>query len=257
MCERAGAVPGKDTNIGAKQARDCRSDLAIGPGDPFACLLTVVEEALGLPVIVAALPEGIAGCCWRDGDQVVLWVNGTHAAVRRRFTLAHELGHVRCGHETAVAIDTFATLAGKTTDAREIQANAFAAELLAPAAGVEAMLNGEPTLDDVVLIAARYGISAIAALYRLNTLGLSQRSEALKQEIEEGHHGAVWERLAPRVVDDVLGGLDAESLPRLSPALAGSALAAVADGAASVADAAGAASCDLAQLARGADAIGI
>ena len=80
-----------------------------------------------------------------------------------RFTLAHEVGHVRCGHDAGVAVDTYETLGGRSTDAREVQANAFAAELLAPAAGVRAMLDGEPTLEDVVRIAARYGISPIAA----------------------------------------------------------------------------------------------
>ena len=89
----------------------------------------------------------------------MLWVNGTHPAVRMRFTLAHEIGHVRCGHDAGVAVDTYETLGGRSTDAREVQANAFAAELLAPAAGVRAMLDGEPTLEDVVRIAARYGIS--------------------------------------------------------------------------------------------------
>jgi Zn-dependent peptidase ImmA (M78 family) len=245
----------KDTNTGAKRARETRSELGLSAEEPLECLLTLVEQQLGLPVVIAALPQPIAGCCWHDGARIVLWVNGTHAAVRQRFTLAHELGHLRCGHDARVAVDTFETLAGKTTDSREIQANAFAAELLAPADGVRAMIAGEPTLDDVVLMAARFGLSTIAALYRLNTLGLTARYEKLKQEIDEGMHTAVWDRLAPEPLADKIAAIDG-TLPRLSPALAGSALAAMIAGTASVEDAAGAAGCDPERLAGGADAMG-
>ena len=129
-------MAGKDTNIGAKRARELRTELGLAAEEPAGSLLTLVEERLGLPVAVVSLPDEIAGCCWRDGDRTVLWVNGTHPAVRMRFTLAHEVGHVRCGHDARVAVDTYETLGGRSTDAREVQANAFAAELLAPAAGV-------------------------------------------------------------------------------------------------------------------------
>ena len=246
----------KDTNTGAKRAREARSELCLSAQEPLGCLLTLVERRLELPVVIAALPQPIAGCCWHDGARIVLWVNGTHAAVRQRFTLAHELGHLRCRHDARIEVDTFETLAGKTTDSREIQANAFAAELLAPVAGVRAMIDGEPTLDDVVLIAARFGLSTIAALYRLNTLGLTVRYEKLKQEIADGLHNAVWERLSPEPVADVIAGIDGTPLPRLSPALAGSALDAMIAGTASVDDAAAAAECDPDQLASGAAAIG-
>ena len=245
----------KDTNTGAKRARETRSDLGLSAGEPLECLLTLVEQQLGLPVVIAALPQPIAGCCWHDGARIVLWVNGRHAAVRQRFTLAHELGHLRCRHDARVAVDTFETLTGRTTDSREIQANAFAAELLAPADGVRAMIAREPTLDDVVLMAARFGLSTIAALYRLNTLGLTARYEKLKHEIEEGMHTAVWERLSPEPVADAIAAIDG-ALPRLSPVLAGSALAAMIAGTASVEDAAGAAGCDPERLAEGADAMG-
>ncbi len=247
----------KDTNTGAKRARDTRTHLGIDPGAPIGCVLTVVERDLGLPVVIAALPQGIAGCCWRDGDRTVLWVNGTQAAVRQRFTLAHEVGHLRCGHDADVPVETVETIGGKTTDSREIQANAFAAELLAPAEGVRDWLDGEPSLEDAVLIAARFGISTIAALYRLNSLGLTRRYAALKQEIADGLHEALWDWIAPEVVVDAIAAIEPASLPRLSPALEGSALAAVAGGSASVDAAAASAGCDADRLAGGAAAIGI
>lgn len=88
-----------------------------------------------------------------------------------------------------------------------------AAELLAPAVGVHGMVDAEPTLEDVVRVASDFRISTIAALYRLNSLGLASRYETLKREIDEGLHNDVWVRLGPKVIDDVLGRLDPKSLP--------------------------------------------
>src|SRR5690349_10782900 len=100
-------MAGKDTNVGAKRARETRELLGLDPVAPVACVLTLVDSAFGLPVVIAALPEGVAGCAWRDGDRAVLWVNGTDAPVRQRFTLAHELGHLRCGHDGAIPVETY------------------------------------------------------------------------------------------------------------------------------------------------------
>src|SRR5919108_3891488 len=87
------------------------------------------------------------------GDRVV--VNADHPATRQRFTAAHELGHVRLGH---VALEpacldlepgagpprrlTPAQVANavyaERTRLQEVEANEFAAELLAPRAWVKA-----------------------------------------------------------------------------------------------------------------------
>jgi Zn-dependent peptidase ImmA (M78 family) len=229
-------VPGLDTNVGAKRAREARAALGLDPAAPVD-VLALAEERAGVPVVVARLTEAIAGCCWRGGGQALAWVNGGHPLVRQRFTLAHELGHVRCGHDGRMPVDSVAVLAGRTRDPREVQANAFAAELLAPRAGVQALIGGgEPGLEDVVRVAGRYGISAIAALFRLVTLGLTARADRLRQEIEEGLHAA-WLDLPP--YDDGLAAV--RELPRLPP---GSALAAVLGGDASVEAAAAAAGVD-------------
>lgn len=216
-------MPGLDTNIGAKRAREARVALGLAAAEPLD-VLAVVEERAGLPVIVASLPDGIAGCCFRDGARAVVWVNGEQPLVRQRFTLAHELGHVRIGHAVSMNVDKVEVLAGETRDAREVQANAFAAELLAPRAGVVELVSGEPGLEAVVAIAARFGISTLAALYRLGTLGLTTRLERLRGELEEG----LQAHFDVPPYDDALARIDA--LPRLSPSLAGSRLAAMLEG---------------------------
>lgn len=229
-------VAGKDTNIGAKRAREAREELGLDATASIPCILTTIEVTAGTPVVLCDLPETIAGCITPTPTGPIVWVNGAQFAPRQRFTLAHEFGHVRCGHDGRVAVDTFETLSGRTTDSREVQANAFAAEFLAPAAGVREAVTGEPTLETVVELAARFGLSTIAALYRLNTLGLTSRYRRLKAEIDAGDHEEVWARLDPPTPDDEIARQEERSLPRLSPALENSSLAAFLSGAASAAD---------------------
>src|SRR3954451_7842441 len=217
-----------DVNRGAKRAREARAALGLPPDEPLRCLLATVERDAGLPVVVARVRGDVAGACWRGGNgAAVLWVNGAQAVVRQRFTLAHEFGHVRGGHDGALEVDTFETLTGQTTTAVEVEANAFAAEFLLPRAGVERCIEGEPTLDEVVVIGAYYGVSAQVVVFRLRTLGLAseRRVDALPAEIEERHHLEAFERLRMHPPADRLAGLVGR-LPDVSPALEGTALAA-------------------------------
>ncbi|MDX6722733.1 MAG: hypothetical protein QOD73_1137 [Solirubrobacteraceae bacterium] len=218
----------KDSNRGAKRAREARAALGLHPAARLDCLLTVVEERAGLAVVVTALPDDIAGACYRDGEGAMLWVNGSAAQghVRRRFTLAHELGHAWCEHDGALDIDTFATLNDRTTSPYEVQANAFAAEFLVPRASLDEVVTREPTLEDTVVIAAHHGVSAIMVVYRFKQLGLASdlRVGQLGQEIASRLHFDVYDDLELQPLDDRLGAI--EHLPYLSPALDGTALAA-------------------------------
>jgi Zn-dependent peptidase ImmA (M78 family) len=237
-------MPSLDVNRGAKRAREAREALRLDPVAPLRCLLTAVEEA-GFPVIVRRLPEEVAGACVRTGDEeVVLWVNGAQPAVRQRFTLAHELGHAWCGHDGTTSIDTFETLSGDTTDGREVQANSFAAEFLVPRAGIEEVVEGDPTLEELVVIGAHYGVSAWVVLFRCQMAGVvsEARAEKLRGEIDDGLHLEIRRHVDVATKRDRLS--EIRTLPYLSPALAGSALAAMLEGAASVDAAAGATSCD-------------
>ena len=210
-------MPGKDTNIGAKRAREARAQLGLDHASPVGCVVSVVEQRAGLPVAVGTLPDKIAGALFRNGLGAIAWVNGMQSVGRQRFTVAHEYGHVFCEHEGKRKVDTEAIIAGATHDPQEVQANAFAAQFLAPRAGVEAMVDGDPTLEDVVRIAAHFGISTLAALYRLSTLELTgaKRIAALRAEIDDGLAAEVWEYLDPERVSDILSAADgAPRLPR-------------------------------------------
>jgi Zn-dependent peptidase ImmA (M78 family) len=242
-------VSSLNTNRGAKRAREARERYGLDDREPVPCILRLVERDAGIPVIVRWWPADAAGSYWHHGDRRLIQVNGMHAVVRRRFTLAHELGHFCCGHDGRMKVDSVKTLSGKTTDDNEIQANAFAASFLAPRRGVVERIDKEPDLETVVRLAAEFGISAIAALYRLVTLELisAKRKKRIEDEIDEGMHEELYKHLDLDVNDDGLARI--ETLPYLSPALDGTALAATLRGDNSIDQAADAAGVDPATFA--------
>ena len=190
-------------------------------------LLAAVEGARA-HVVVLDLPEGLAGAYIAKRDCPLLFVNGAQWIARQRFTLAHEFGHFRMGHETVV--DRQVAISGHLRDPNEVCANAFAAEFLMPRAAIgrwgEEHVAGEPTLEHVVLLAAEYGVSAQAARYALATAGVltsERRKQQLDDEIREELHIELSRQLGPDPLVDELAAASARR-PRIPRALLGSAL---------------------------------
>jgi Zn-dependent peptidase ImmA (M78 family) len=94
---------------------------------------------------------------WVPGRRPVLLINKRAPGDRQRFTLAHEVGH-------AVMHDAPGELA-------ESEADRFAAELLLPAADIQADLV-RPTLERLLALKAHWRVSAAALLRRAHTLDL-------------------------------------------------------------------------------------
>lgn len=233
-----GSVPGLDHNRGAKRARECRTALGLEPEAPLDCLLTTVEGT-GVHVVVGRLRDGVAGAYQRRGPVHLVFVDAASSLGRQRFTLAHELGHARMEH-TETAIDTARTLSSQDWDPHEVQANAFAGELLAPRQAVRRLVTEDPDLEDVLTLAARFGLSALAALIRMCVAEVvsPEREARLRQEILDGHVKDLADHLALAWPEDRLAQLGNE-LPYVSPALRDSALGDLLTGA-----------CDLEEAAR-------
>src|SRR3954468_17039010 len=108
-------------------ARRARLDMGFGLEGPLPDLLRAVEGPGGAQVVVLDLGEDVAGACLQRPGLVLLFVNGAQAAVRQRFTLAHEFGHRRLGHASVVdrPVDVFGAA---QRDPAEVAANYFAAE---------------------------------------------------------------------------------------------------------------------------------
>jgi Zn-dependent peptidase ImmA (M78 family) len=153
-----------------------------------------LAAALGTEVRREPAEDDLSGFLMRgvDGRRAVIGVNSSHHPNRQRFTIAHEIGHLllhdgekihvdRTGQVYQVNLRSEASSAG--TDIAEIEANAFAAELLMPAAFLRADLADQRTLnllDEDVLdtllkpLARKYGVSPQALTFRLGRLGYVQ-----------------------------------------------------------------------------------
>lgn len=210
-------MPGPDTNRGAKAARDARTQWGLAPDLPLDCVLTVVEQHAGVPVVLAALPEGFAGAYLRRGGRPLIFVALDGAVARRRFSLAHELGHHRLDHPRQAT--TWEGMRIGERHAHETQANAFAAELLAPKAAIARSIAelGDPpvTLELVVRLAAQFGTSCEAMRYRLWTCEVltdERLAARLDDELRADEHTPLAEALGVQWPQDRLAELQDVSL---------------------------------------------
>jgi Zn-dependent peptidase ImmA (M78 family) len=116
----------------------------------------------------------------RDGHKAIIGVNSSHPTNRKRFTIAHELGHLLL-HGDELHVDErfpFAfrdEISSKAVDPAEIEANQFAAELLMPETWLESDIGGrhlDIESDEVVeKLAKKYGVSMQSMTHRLTNLG--------------------------------------------------------------------------------------
>lgn len=130
------------------------------------------------------LPDEISGFFKRygkrDGRPVIV-LNDAHSDTRKRFTLAHELGHyVLHGDPLDVVTEKihFRISNGDPSDTNEIAANAFAAELLMPAAVVRQELSNQfpdglplTQIDQAATkLSSKFDVSLDAMRYRIMSL---------------------------------------------------------------------------------------
>lgn len=144
-----------------------------------------IVKSEGIRLEYAPLDDELSGLAHIRDDVPIIGVNALHAPNRRRFTLAHELAHIllhRDELERAVHVDRGSlrrdALSAEGVDPIEIEANAFAAELLMPTHLLISELKRHPVdLEDdaaVAALAKRFRVSDAAMRYRLNSLGESE-----------------------------------------------------------------------------------
>jgi hypothetical protein len=98
--------------------------------------------------------------------------NGDVPTRRHRFTIAHELGHWIChahGAESAPTYCRSQDVSQDTDRTLEREANVFGAELLMPEGAVREAWAASGDRDE---LASRFGVSALAAQWRLYSFGL-------------------------------------------------------------------------------------
>lgn len=121
-------------------------------------------------LVIEREAEGCDGCILVEGDAAAILVNaGIRKAERRRFTVAHELGHFALHREMLYfRRESLEEIEGEFDAGIEAEANAFASELLMPAASVDyEFATQEPSWFVVDQMQARYSVSLTAAALRL------------------------------------------------------------------------------------------
>lgn len=143
-----------------------------------------VEEiaiSLGADLQYEAYEGEVSGMLYRHDAGAVIGVNSRHPATRQRFTVAHEIGHLVLHKGRPIFIDRFVRVNWRNgqSDLEEIQANAFAAELLMPRKFVdleiERVLSRRANVTAQQLsteLAKTFQVSTEAMQYRLSNLGV-------------------------------------------------------------------------------------
>jgi Zn-dependent peptidase ImmA (M78 family) len=149
-----------------------------------------LARKLGARLVFEPLGADVSGMLYRAEGNAVIGVNSHHAKTRQRFTIAHEIGHLRLHPgkpmfvDRSVRIDKRDAVASLGVDRDEIEANSFAAALLMPESMIVDMIKQWPThrgtevgSDVIARLAHRFEVSQQAMELRLANLGLSMPDE--------------------------------------------------------------------------------
>jgi Zn-dependent peptidase ImmA (M78 family) len=165
-----------DIFIGEEAARLVRR----GVSRIFPTPIETIIKSRGIRIESISLPDDLSGMAFVKNGVAAIIVNSAHHINRRRFTLSHELGHHilhRNYLTNNVHVDKLVLNRDKTSstgeDQKEIQANAFAAEVLMPRSEISKLVNIDINDDETVYKQARrFKVSASALTFRLiNVIG--------------------------------------------------------------------------------------
>ena len=126
-----------------------------------------VAKKLGFAVVEFDFPNSISGVLKKD--RMVIGVNAQHHPIRRRFTIAHELGHFLLGHDIGKEEDVVDEDFDKPIHT-EKQANIFASCILMPSEWVKSEVQGKTI--DLKVMAQKFSVSEQAITIRLLELNL-------------------------------------------------------------------------------------
>ena len=138
--------------IARKLLKDAKiSDIPVS----LQMVLNYVKSQQDLDVLKYNFGDKVSGVLVSIGNKATIGFNPEHAWVRRRFTIAHELGHLYIGH-TCNGWDINSN--------KEIEANQFAAELLVPLMFIKKDFAKQRDLNE---LAKRYVVSKEALCLHL------------------------------------------------------------------------------------------
>ena len=146
-----------------------------------------IARGCGARIVRVSGEDDIDGFLYRENERAVIGVNKDQARVRRRFTIAHELGHLLLHEHEEVHVDRGfrvrlrSGVSSQGLDRDEMEANRFAAELLMPIRMLRRDIEDHvfDLADDgeLYLLAKRYGVSTQALAFRITGLGYAPTVE--------------------------------------------------------------------------------
>jgi Zn-dependent peptidase ImmA (M78 family)/transcriptional regulator with XRE-family HTH domain len=157
------------------------------PTEPLLDLPALAERLALVSVAVQLVGDVPDGLYINRGQLGVAWLDGGQPAGRRRFTLAHELGHHLLEDEYRIDWQV-------GEDETERIVNAFAIHLLLPRRGVQGRWRDLATLEQearsrAISIAASYGASWSATCAQLQRFELITGDEYAKLASEQPRRG--------------------------------------------------------------------
>jgi Zn-dependent peptidase ImmA (M78 family) len=173
-------LPSAPTRYSDPRAHDLRARyLATFGGDEIPVPVeSIAEDLLGLRIEEDDLGD-CSGMLFPAERLIVVnaseAMSGDTPTRRHRFTIAHELGHWICHANGRTSAPTYCRsqdLAQDADRALEREANVFGAELLMPEAEVR---NAWAAFPDAAGVAERFGVSGLAAQWRVYSFGLGKR----------------------------------------------------------------------------------
>ena len=133
-----------------------------------------LADALGITIKEERLDDAVSGSLQKEKGEFYITVNSEHSGNRKRFTIAHEIGHFIL-HDHLIGEGIYDNMAYRSDDNRknpninqfhETEANRFAASILMP----------EPLINDL----RSRGIRTIPGLAA--ALGVSQQAMRIRME---------------------------------------------------------------------------
>jgi Zn-dependent peptidase ImmA (M78 family) len=167
------------------RARQVARQIARPRADELPVDVRAIAEELGVTVADVDLSDDVSAVLVTKDKQAIIGVNRAHHPNRQRFSIAHEIGHLllhaqNAGTQTFIESTSVFFRDGRSSDGselREIEANAFAAELLMPEHRLRNELRSQrlDLLDEDAMkpLAQKFGVSVQALNIRIARLGLT------------------------------------------------------------------------------------
>ena len=150
-----------------EEANKCRREWFISENDPIDIFAVAENKIKNLTIVFMDMGNEVSGASSRLDDDTIIFINSKQTYARQRFTLAHEIYHLRFN-------EGLITCLNKSNDKIEKKADQFASCLLLPhgALSYYEQINNikKWTIDEIITAEQYFQISHHAFMWRLRNL---------------------------------------------------------------------------------------